>query len=176
MTALIAASLLLTGCSGGGEQDKPGAEGAPAAASGAGVEKVDLDDVLVEQTIAVPGRPEDKVTVGVLDLTVRDKVMVLRVVITPELASESDDAVLTQTKALGGEYFTPLLVDEENLKQYSIIEQFGPLGWKSDENSKGTNGSPMLAWAYFSAPEDPVESMDLLLENFRAFTDVPITR
>lgn len=50
--------------------------------------------------------------------------------------------------------------------------------WRSgDTETKAVNGSPMLAWAYFSAPEDDISSIDLRLDdNFPAFTDVPITR
>ena len=47
--------------------------------------------MLVEQTNSLPSSPADKVTLGVLDVQVRDEVMVPRVEITPRFTSEDPD-------------------------------------------------------------------------------------
>lgn len=186
---LLASAVLLTGCTDGGDDDggtssaaeagsstRSGGGGTQESGSDARVEDVNLGSPIVEQTVALPERPEDEVTLGVLDLTVRGKVMVLRMAVTPKFSSESSSESISLNDALGEGYFTPTLLDEENLKEYHLIEQFGPTGWKSDENTSAVNGTPILAWAYFAAPEDDIDAVDLRVrDGFPAFLDVPIT-
>ena len=77
--AVLIGVLALSGCSGADEDPAPEpaadqgssqddrAEGGGNGGgdSGAGVEDVDLEDVLVEQTVAQPDDPEDRATIGV---------------------------------------------------------------------------------------------------------------
>jgi len=191
MVGLLAAAALLVGCSDGGDEAASAPEPAAAAASGsaggeggsrdssgAGVDSVDVGEVLVEQVYEHPDNPEDEVTLGVVSLTVEGEVMVLRLAMTPRLASASDSSSISQFKALGEELFRPTLVDAENLKEYSVIKQNGGSPWQTkDLELKTVNGGTMLAWAYFAAPEDDIDTIDLRLsDNVPAFTDIPITR
>ncbi len=178
-------ALLLTGCSGGGDSDDAGAKAEPGASasgkggeSGAGVESFDAGKALVEQTVPVPERPGDEVTLGVLSLEVKDRVMLLRLAVTPMFASRSDDDVISQFSSTDQTTFRPRLVDVENLKEYSVIKGDDGRDWaSSDLNNKARNGTPMLAYAYFAAPEDDIEEIDVRVTDFwPTFTDVPITR
>ena len=175
-------ALLLTGCSGGGDADDARGEGEPASAKGgesdAGVESFDASKAIVQQTVAVPESPGDEVTLGVLSLEVKDRVMLLRLAITPMFASKSKDDVISQFSSTDQTTFGPTLVDVENLKEYSVIKADGPGDWSSsDLNNKARNGTAMLAYAYFAAPEDDIQEIDFRVTDFwPAFTDVPITR
>ncbi len=181
---------LLVGCS--GDDDGQGGESAPpantatteaggsavrAAESGAGIEDIDVEDVLVEQTVSLPENPDDKVSLGLHSLTVEGDVMVLRVVLTPQFASQSNDAAVSLYATLGGRSFRPRLIDGLNLKEYSPIG--GPATpWVADSvEVRAVNGSPMLAWGYFAAPEDAIETIDVRVNDvWPVFTDVPISR
>lgn len=189
LVGLVAAFALLTGCTnegdgGGGQDAAPGSQNSDSNSgesgkSGAGVEKVDLEKVIVEQTVALPDNPEDKLKLGVLSLRVEGKVMILRMAVTPQFASASDSKAISLFSALGDSFFKPKLIDATHFKEYSTIgTASGAGGWKVNETEvESRNDSPMLAWAYFSAPEDDISSIDLRLDdNFPAFTDVPITR
>lgn len=146
--------------------------------SSAGVEDFDAAEVTVEQTVTIGGRPEDQLTLGVHSLTVEGEVMVLKMVLTPDFASEPDGEELRLFQALGGNTpgFFPRLVDGANLKEYSVIGGIGS-GWNSDAQTLGSNGDPMTAWAYYSAPEDDIDTIDIRVnDGWPAFLDVPITR
>jgi hypothetical protein len=186
---VVIAMALLVGCSGDDGRssnaadqqneataDATGGATAGADAAAAGVENINPEDVIVEQTVAVPDNPDNKVTLAVHSLTVEGEVMDLRLVVTPQFASESNDASLSLFTALGDSLFRPRLVDGANLKEYEPIG--GGVPWVSDETEvEAVNGSPMLAWAYFAAPEDSIETIDVRVsDGWPAFTDVPITR
>lgn len=104
--------------------------------------------------------------------------MLLRLAITPKFASRSDDDVISQFSSTDQTTFRPRLVDVENLKEYSVIKADGGGDWaSSDLNNKARNGTPMLAYAYFAAPEDDIQEIDVRVTDFwPTFTDVPITR
>lgn len=169
--AQVAPSASASASAGGGTEQSRSADG-----SGAGVEPFDLKTVMVEQTVALPESPQDQLTLGVQSLRVQGKVMVLRMVVTPHLASQPPTESVSLFKALGDHLFRPTLVDRTNLKEYS------PIGsgqtWVSDEiEVSAVNGSPMPAWAYFAAPQDDISVIDLRLsDGWPGFTDVPIER
>jgi hypothetical protein len=183
---VTAVTALLTGCAGGGDPPRsaPAAsttatgsgETALVARSGAGVEAGDLSRVQVAQDVTVPGRPSDKLRLGVQSLSVQGKVMLLRLVVTPHFASQSNDKALSLFDALGDQVFRPRLVDGINLKEYSAIGGVDP--WVSSElDVHAVNGSPMLAWAYFAAPQDNIRTVKVRISDaWPAFTDVRITR
>ena len=197
MAATAAVALLtLTGCTAGGQDPDPvasspvpatqegdgastdeeadGADGA--GESGAGVEDFDADDVVVSQEVTVPGT-EDTATIGVLDLTVDGDVQVLRLAITPHFTSVGDSEKVTVYDVWGQDSFRPQLMDMANLKVYSPISDTGQ-NWTSDSvYTRTMNGEPMLAWAVYAAPEDDIDTVDIVLhEGWPQFTDVPVTR
>jgi len=177
---------LLTGCSSGesdGDQSPQGADGANSAPgndgkSGAGVETFDAGAALATQTVTLPKNPEDRITLAVLSLTVQGKVMVLRLAITPNLASKSDSDSVSLFSSLGQTTFGPTLVDVENLKEYGVISADSGGNWSSnDVGTEAQNGTPLFAYAYFAAPEDDIDDIDVRVTDFwPAFTNVPITR
>ena len=136
----------------------------------------EVDEVVVEQTVALPESPDDEVTLGVHPLVVEGDVMVLRVTMTPRFASVSDREVINLFEVMGEALFRPQLIDGENLKEYSVIG--GPVPWNSGELELETvNGSPMVAWAYYAAPVDDLEAIDVRIsDGWPAFTDVPISQ
>lgn len=177
---------LLTGCSSGesdGEQSPQGADGAKSAPgkdgkSGAGVESFDAGAALATQTVTLPKNPEDRITLAVLSLTVQGKMMVLRLALTPDLASRSDSDSVNLFTSTGQTNFRPTLVDVENLKEYQVVLATGGGKWSSDDlGTEAQNGTPLFAYAYFAAPEDDIDDIDVHVTDFwPAFTDVPITR
>lgn len=197
---LVSGGLLLAGCSDDGPESSQASEDTTASEesttsaagetadedddevsdSGAGVEDRDTE-AIVEQTVTLPESPDDGATVGIQSLTVEDETMVLRLVITPDFASESDSEVVTLGEALGSSGFkfgvNLRLLDRSNLKEYSVVNTDGAW-WASSSNDVGsTNGEPMYAFAVFAAPEDDIDTIDVRIhEQWPEFTDVPITR
>ncbi|MBW3648728.1 MAG: hypothetical protein KY440_13335 [Actinobacteria bacterium] len=183
--SLCAAALacLLAGCTSGQGGEDAGGETEPGAAapkddSAAGVEQFDPEDALVQQTLTLPQSPQDKVDIGVLSLEVEGQVMFLRLAVTPDFGSESDSKALSLFTSLGQTTFAPTLVDVENLKEYAVVQAGSGKRWaSSDLGTTSMNGTPMLAYAVFAAPEDDISSIDVRVTDFwPAFTDVPITR
>lgn len=187
--------LLLTGCAEGDGAKAPSGGGEPVGSqtSGAGVgsqtsgARVQERDTktLVEQTVSSPGAPEDKVTIGVQSLTVEDKTMVLRLVLTPDFRSVSDNepVELRDAARVGSQFFGVdlRLLDRKNLKEYGVVnsrENSLVRWWASGSGDvSSVNGEPMYAFAVFAAPEDDIDSIDVRVnEQWPEFTDVPITR
>lgn len=150
----------------------------PAGVGGAGVEQFDPGAALVTQTVSLPSDEDDTVEVSVLSLKVQGEVMELRLALTPQLATTSGTGVVSQFQALGMTGFRPTLVDAGHLKEYNVLTSTSAGQWaSSDLNTKAQNGSPMLAYAWFAAPEDDIDTIDVRVTDFwPAFTDVPITR
>ena len=192
-TAIV--TLLLVGCSGeeppsdapetgqeSAEQpqedaDAPAGAGEDDAASGdAAVLDVDPGAVLVEEAYTLPGT-EDEVTVGVLPLEVDDKTMILRLAFTPDFSSASDDELIKvyDMYPRNGMKFRPVLVDRENLKEYSLISDTGQ-DWVADVlELEAANGETVVWWGVYAAPEDDVDTFDLRLRgSMPEFTDVPL--
>lgn len=177
---------LLAGCADGGGEPQAGpsassTDAGESGGSGAGVQDRD-GEVLVEQTVVPdPESPQDTTTVGLQSLTVEDETMVLRLVVTPEFASVSDSEEIDLGDAMnvGGEFFGVRLrlLDRENLKEYSVIHERQKWWASATGQVSSTNGQPMYAFAVFAAPEDDMETVDVVVsENWPEFTDVPITR
>lgn len=179
----IVLALVLTGCTASPEDPADASPSASAEPDGAGssgaVESYDLEDAVATQDVAVPGSEEDTVTVAVFPLEVNGDVQILHFAVTPHFESRADDAEVKLGEMFGGPsgVYTvlPALVDVDNLKTYSVIHEAG-LWWKSDEyTSITTNGTPLMSWAVFAAPEDKVDSFEVRLhESWPAFTEVPV--
>jgi hypothetical protein len=185
--AALAAALLLTGCSGAQEDRAPTAEQGSSGSSqeesgssGAGVEDIDPEDVLVEQTVAQPDDPDDRATVGVRSLRVEGDVMVLELIVTPDFASvsDSDPVSLYDIWQRAGGTFSPTLLDREHLKRYTVVSGGPGRTFTSDSVYTQTlNGQPVRAYAVYAAPEDDIDTIDVVLADvWPAFTDVPVER
>ncbi len=179
--ALAAAALLLAGCTGDEPDTDPTSAGQDGGDSGAGVEDRDAEAIVEQTVVPDPEKPDDTVTMGIQSLTVEGKTTVLRLVVTPEFASVSDSDELDLDDAMGGgvEFFgvTLRLLDRENLKEYSVIHGNSDWWASAKEEVSSRNGEPMHAFAVFAAPEDDIDTVDVVLhEQWPEFTDVPITR
>ena len=191
VAVLMAAGLALTSaCSGAdGDDGAEGAEVADGAPSGAPqaeqvdagtsarAEVIDPDDVIVEQTVALPTNPNNEVTWGVLSLRVEGEVMTLRLAVTPQFGTRSASEAVTLYDTMQRTTFLPVLVDMENLKEYSVITDL-PHYWRSDPvGTQAVNGQTMLAWAVFAAPEDDIDTITVRIADWwPPFVDVPIER
>jgi hypothetical protein len=153
------------------------AASAPAGSSGAGVEAADQAKVVAEQTVKVPKFSDSTVTIGVQALEVRGPVMVLRLLVTPKFSAAAlqSRTSVNLFRALSETNFRPTLIDPEHLKVYSPLGGYSP--WASDLQTASANGTPMLAWAYFAAPQDGISAVDVRVADFvPAFTRVPIAK
>jgi hypothetical protein len=146
--------------------------------SSAGVDSFAPGDALVRQTVTSVGEPGDRLDVALLSLRVQGEVMQLRLALTPTFASQRADAEVSQFRAIGETLFSPTLVDAEHLKEYEVVKSAQGRPWRSsDLDTKARNGTPMLAYAWFAAPQDDIDSVDVRVSDaWPAFTDVPITR
>lgn len=134
----------------------------------------DPADVVGEVQTILAGT-DDEVTAQVLPLEVDGDIMVLRVLFTPNFASESNDAAIS-VSAMGMDHgLVPVLTDRENLKEYRPISDTGQQ-WEADKSyTKATNGEPVEWWAVFTAPEDDIDTLDVLLgHHLPVLADVPV--
>ena len=134
------------------------------------------DDVVDEATYTLPGT-EDDVTVAVLPLEVEGDVMTLRLVFTPDFSSVGDDEPVDVYDMYPDNLykFRPVLVDRENLKEYSPISDTG-IDWTADTTGlSAVNGESVEWWGVYAAPEDDIDTFDLRLrESLPEFADIPV--
>lgn len=180
VVAGLATLALLTACTGtsstetSDDSDDTGSSSS-ADGSSAHVDELDAQDVLVSGTFPLASNPDDTTTIGVQSLTVEGKTMVLRLVVTPDFASVSDSDVVRLYDAFDDEY-RPRLIDRENLKEYAVIKASGT-DFAAPYTRETPNGTPTLAWFAFAAPEDDIETIDLLVQpDWPELLDIPITR
>lgn len=197
--AVMALALTLTACSGADEEvaDAPAGTQDPAGTepddaddaagtettgpdagepTGAGVRDLGSAEVVVQGSYTMPGT-QDEVTVGVLPLEVEGDVLTLRLAYTPDFDSVSDTEPISfydMGPELGWK-FRPVLIDRENLKEYSLISSTGR-DWSADGLSlEALNGETTYWWGVYAAPEDDIDAFDVRLPNeLLEFTDVPV--
>lgn len=192
ITTAAVAAMLLAGCSAGDSpQSTTGTSGSSSPSSSGtsgddgqdvaedsdiGIAEMDTSKVLAEQEYQLPGT-KDKVTFGVQSLEVQGETMKLTLVLTPHFTSVSESKTLPIYELTGEGALDPLLIDRENLKEYSVIRQLSDL-WTVDRlHTKTTNGEPVIWWGMYAAPEDEIDEVDLrLFGDMPEFTKVPIER
>ncbi|MCL2454800.1 MAG: hypothetical protein FWD18_05800 [Micrococcales bacterium] len=170
--AVVAISVTsLTACT-DTDQGGTGAAGSGPSAT-AGVHQVDLGAPLVSQEVPVPGSEGDTVTVGVLSLEVRGKLMILHMVFTPDFSSVAKGKEISLATMLGGRSLRAELVDTENLKVYSVVGSAATNAY----STKTVSGTPMYVWATFAAPENDNELFDVRVDDaWPVFTSIPVER
>ncbi len=195
ITTATFTAILLAGCSSGDSTPENGdassqagtasastSTGAPdeadsaEAKSKAGVASVDLSKVFVEQEFQLPGT-KDETKFGIHSLVVDGDTMKLKIVMTPDFSSITDSETVSLFKMTGESGTQPLLIDRENLKEYSVIRD-GPKQWTADRVfTESSNGEPAVWWGVYAAPEDDIDSVDIrVLDGMPEFTNVPIER
>lgn len=189
ITTAAFAAILLAGCSAwdsATEEESRSSQAGSANASDdvdqaasnedAGVADVDLGQVFVEQEYQLPGT-KDHTKFGVHSLVVDGDTMKLTVVMTPDFSSRSASETVSLFDMTGSSSPSPVLIDRENLKEYSVIRD-GPTSWAADAvYTKVTNGEPAVWWGVYAAPEDDIDTVDIrVMDGMPEFTKVPIQR
>lgn len=157
--------------------DAAGSDPDGATATGTiGVDFPDPDAVIADATFPVPGTTGQQLRVGIESLTVRDGVTELRLVLTPQWDG-SDIRIYTMLGAQGDVLEGLKLIDIPNLKEYQTLRAGGSR-WTTDPYWGGTEGGqPVGFQAFFPAPEDEVDSFDVVINpSWPAFEAVPLTR
>ncbi len=127
-----------------------------------------------DATFPVPGEPDDTVRVEVEPLVVQGKTMELRVWFTPDSLDEGESANIYELTGSGD--LQPALNDLEHLTQYFVLSETGQK-WATDTvSAKAAGGEPVLFQAWFAAPTEQVEALDLsLVASWAPFENVPVT-
>ncbi|WP_456787038.1 hypothetical protein [Cellulomonas sp. P5_C5] len=172
VTVVVLGVLGLAGCTGGDDPEPTGTStSADAKAPGGTVQQA---GTVFDATFPVPGNTDAEVRVEVEPLVVTGKTMELRVWFTPEDDSLADGET-TNIYEMTGEDLRPSLNDLEHLTQYFVLSETGQ-DWETDVFAKTVNGEPLLYQAWFAAPAEQVESLDLsLVASWSPFENVPVT-
>ena len=192
-SGIIVAALalsLLTGCGAAKDSSPAPASSSPKSGSGStqgaeaganngasemGVDLPDLSKTIYSKQFALPGKPARKVTVGILSLERKDRIAILKVVVTPEFTDLPATELIQFEDALGqsGWHWTPTLLDLANLKKYKVLHGGGE--FLNLENGEAFSGQPMYGWAVFAAPPAGVTHLDLNVTDWMPrITNVPI--
>ena len=165
---------VLAGCTGGDAED-PAASASSSPASGVGVVSVGDGDAIVELTARGANGYDGSVQIEVQSLTVEGRTMELRVALTPLGGDEEeDDGTISAFSVFDG---MPVLSDVERLTQYHVVGGANERMRSDMTGVKTLVGEPMLFQAWFPAPHEDVEVLDLVLDPaWPSFTDVPVTR
>jgi hypothetical protein len=140
-----------------------------------GVDQPDPSKAIYSKQFSLPGETGKKVTVGILSLKRQDKVLMLKVVVTPEFADKSAGETIEFVKAIDGLlYWDPTLLDLKNLKKYKVLSGSG--GMLNFDDGVAVSGQPIYGWAAFAPPPAGVTSIDLTMVAWMPrFTNVPIS-
>ena len=174
VAVVLAGALGLAGCTGGDDPQPSGTTSAAAADAPGGM--VQQAGTVFEGTFSVPGDPDSEVRVEVEPLVVTGKTMELRVWFTPDIESLADGDTANLYDLTGDGDLRPALNDLENLTQYFVLSETG-MEWETDVvSADAANGERVLYQAWFAAPAQRVESLDLsLVASWAPFEDVPVT-
>ena len=173
VAVVVAGMLGLAGCTGGDDPEPSGTGTAAAEAPGGTVRQA---GTVYDATFGVPGNTDASVRVEVEPLVVQGKTMELRVWFTPDVESLADGETVNIYELTGEGDLRPALNDLEHLTQYFVLSETGQ-DWETDNvSAKTVNGEPVLYQAWFAAPVEEVESLDLsLVASWAPFEDVPVT-
>jgi hypothetical protein len=178
---VVAPALALIGCSSVASGDTSEAASAHTSGTSTAAAADTSRPVIAEQkSLTVPGRPQDKVDVGLEQIKVDPggRTMTLRLVFTPHFTTKGPQETVTQYDLHPGWFMLPTLLDREHLKEYSVLSGSGAIRWYESASGTGAqNGHPFESWFSFAAPQDPVTSLEVsVLDSWPPFTDVAVQR
>ncbi|WP_421742413.1 hypothetical protein [Cellulomonas sp.] len=180
MRASVAVAVVLVGVLGlagctGGDDPEPSGTGSAVATAGPGGTAQQAGTVF-EATFPVPGGSDSQVRVEVEPLVVQGRTMELRVWFTPDDDSLADGDTVNVYGLTGEGDLLPSLNDLEHLTQYFVLSETGQQ-WATDTvRAEAANGEPVLYQAWFAAPTEQVEALDLsLVASWAPFENVPVT-
>lgn len=174
VSVVLVGALGLAGCTGGDDPEPSATRSAASADAPGGT--VQQAGTVFEATFTEPGDPDSGVRVEVEPLVVQGRTMELRVWFTPDDESLADGDTVNIYEMTGDGDLHPALNDLEHLTQYFVLSETGQ-GWATDTvSADAANGEPVLYQAWFAAPAQKVESLDLsLVASWAPFEDVPVT-
>lgn len=174
------------------QQDTDPAESDGAQAEGPTDVTRDLDDAVQTITYPMQGHEGD-ITMGIFAPEVQGETMLVSVVFEPEFADEQPEGVRFQDLhgETGNTVLAPVVSDRENFKAYHVPREatYGFVqggGWIGSSFANGTWASPIgdvevrsgeqyLHWAYFPAPEDDIDTVDIaVIPGMQEFRDIEI--
>ena len=136
-------------------------------------EAVKNGETVASQEVTLPDG-HGTALVEVEPLRVDGKVQVLTIHVTPQLTDDGAD--LSLYDLVGFVQYRPRLIDTENLKEYNALQDDNGDYLVSDfAITRAANGATFTAWAVFAAPEDEIDSIDVLVaDTMSRFVDVPV--
>ena len=192
LVCVLGAGLVLTACSGGGEDNakaqssattsavagSPSATGSAdpqrngSAEAGVGLEALDHPIATVTAKVGMEKDPAATVKVDLLGLKRKDKIVVLTAAVTPTTSLTEPQKLF---RVLGSNSWLPSLIDTVNLKQYSVVRAGGRTLSSNDLVVQAGSGQPMFVYAVFAAPPPEVTKVNVLFSDaIPTFTDVPV--
>lgn len=178
--AALAAMIIVgtVGCTAADEPaDEPAEEQQQDEGAAAGGATLDPADAVAHAEVTLPG-VEGSIGVDLFPLETEGKVQTLNVLLTPDFPELGENEVISIYEMLGETSFSPQLIDKTNLKTYSVIasRQNQSITWSTEVvDTKTTNGETVAVWAVYAAPEDDVESLDVMLhDGWPVFEDIPV--
>lgn len=152
-----------------------------------------LDDAV--QTITYPMQGYDgEITMGVITPEVQGETMLVSIIFEPEFADEENNEAV-RFGNLHGEssksVLMPVVSDRQNFKAYHVPRETTNVhvqggGWNGGSFATGTWASPIgnvdvrsgeqyVHWAYFPAPEDDIDTVDIaVIPGMQEFRDIEI--
>lgn len=150
-------------------------------APGAGTGTIEV--LQEKENLVAPGGKDDNdtVTVGVKSLALdpNGTTMTLWLVFTPSFASLEADDEVRLFDINDPQYLMPTILDRTHLKSYTMPHAIDSEGWfaSSELGTGARNGNSFEAWFTFSALEDDVDTVDVIVvDSWPTFTDIPVTR
>ena len=149
-----------------------------------------MDDAV--ETITYPMQEhEGEITMGLLTPEVEGDSMLVSVVFQPDFADDGEAVQFSTLHGAVGGVLAPAVSDRQNMKAYHVPrevthESVQGGGWLSGAHAGGAwasaigdvevrSGEQYLHWAYFPAPEDDIDTVDVaVIPGAQEFRDVHI--
>ncbi|MQA93215.1 MAG: hypothetical protein GEV11_00750 [Streptosporangiales bacterium] len=178
----------LTGCGSlgglfGGDKAAEGqAEGGSDSGSGESGDvqssTADTKNVIGKATFDAPVADGAKVEIAVHQLKVNGKLAELVFSVTPRVpAGGLDDEEVSPYDLNGSHGFDVTLIDPVNLKRYMVVKDSSGQELKPDDVFTKIRNNQQLVMRYtFAAPQAGVDKVDVQINNWGSFRDVPVQR
>lgn len=127
----------------------------------------------ITQPFPVKDAADAEVTVDLLGLQRRDKLLVATFRFTPSTDTETTDSLY---RWLGSKSWSPSLIDPVNLKRYTTVNTSGQGLLQSEYiGNRVGDGQPLFVYAVFAAPPADVTKLDVSFnDSFPLMKGVPL--
>lgn len=162
--------------------DDPDAKAAAEEAAKAGIDPANPPKPIASVTTAadVEGDPKATVKIDLLSLKRDGKAVIAAYAFTVNAAEGASDEPRWIYHYLGGDAWSPTLVDTKNLKLHKVLQSDSDVApEKAQTDSQGVKfkpGQTVYAYAMFAAPPEDVTKMDVVMgDNVPAIPNVPLS-